>query len=206
MEFGTATMTFLLIAINALVSGYALMADPSLLDRWSFRPRRVVEKGEYHRLITGGFLHGSFTHLAFNLITLLFFGPPLESILGGVGFLIVYFGAELTAHALSLVMHAHDPNYAAVGASGAISGVLFGYCLFAPFSMLYIFFAVPMPAIVFAVLYVVFSIYAMRTTAGGTGGGIAHEAHLGGALGGLILTIIVEPQSIPHFLSQIGLG
>ncbi len=199
-----APVTLLLLILNTLASGYALLADPSLLRRWALRPRRVTEQGEYYRLLTGGFVHAGWAHLLFNMVTLYFFGPPLEALLGPVSFLVVYFGAELAAHALSLVMHGHDPHYAAVGASGAISGVLFGFCLFAPLTMLGVFFVIPMPAIVFAVLYVVISIYAMQSGEGNAGG-IAHEAHLGGALGGLVLTLLLEPEAFTIFLNQLGL-
>ncbi len=204
MDLSQAPVTLLLLIVNVLVSGYALFGDPSLIGKLALVPRRVIENGEYQRLITGGFVHAGLAHLAFNMITLFFFGPILEGILGPAKFLLVYFGAELGAHVLSLVMHRHDPRYAAVGASGAISGVLFGFCLFQPLAMLGVFFVIPMPAIVFAVLYVVISVYAMR---GGEGerGGIAHEAHLGGAVAGLVLTAVLEPRALPIFLNQIGL-
>ncbi len=131
----------------------------------------------------------------------------MEYVLGPVNFLILYFGAELAAHGLSLVLHRETAKYAAVGASGAISGVLFGYCLFAPLQPIYIFFVpIGIPAALFAVAYVFLSMYAMRhgRENGGMTGGIAHEAHLGGALGGLILTILLEPRSIDVFMREIG--
>lgn len=196
---------FLLIA-NVVVSGYALFMDRSVVDRFAFRPRRILEGGEYYRMLTAGFVHVDLAHLLFNMITLYFFGPLLESLLGSFQFVILYFGSELAAHALSLFLHRANPHYAAVGASGAISGVVFAFCLFFPFRNLYIFFALPMPAIVFAVVYVVGSMYAMRHAGqGGMTGGIAHEAHLGGAISGLILTILLEPRSLSIFLSNFGL-
>ena len=202
-----APATLLLIVANVLVSLYAL-SNPAVIDRLAFRPQRILREGEWWRLFTGGFVHAGIAHLAFNMITLYFFGPQLEAgVFGPVGFLILYFGSELAAHALTLAAHHDDPHYAAVGASGAVSGVLFGFCLFQPFAMLGIFFVIPMPAIVFAVVYVVGSIWAMRQSGqrGGMTGGIAHEAHLGGAIGGLLLTILLEPRAIGVFLQQIGL-
>lgn len=204
LDFTQTPVTLMLLIINVLVSVYALFMDHTLLDRLSFKPRRILEHGEYQRLITAGFVHVGIGHLAFNMITLFFFGPWLELALGPGKFLLVYFGAELAAHGLSLVLHRNTANYAAVGASGAISGVLFGYSLFEPFSSICLFFALCMPAIVFAVLYVVLSIYAMKHgREQGMTGGIAHEAHLGGAVGGLLLTILLEPRSLELFLSQI---
>jgi membrane associated rhomboid family serine protease len=205
--FAETPVTILLLLINVLVSAYALFFDESLVDRLSFMPKRILENGEYQRLITAGFVHVGLAHLAFNMLTLYFFGPELERLLGPGKFLLLYFGAELAAHGLSLLLHRKTENYAAVGASGAVSGVVFGYCLFYPFHSLYIFFLpIPIPAIVFAVLYVVLSIYAMHQgRANGMTGGIAHEAHLGGAAGGLVLTILLEPRAFGIFLSQLGL-
>lgn len=205
MDFSSTPVTLLLLIINVMVSGYALFFDQSLVDRLAFKPHEILKGKQYQRMITGGFVHVGIGHLAFNMITLFFFGPLLESILGPGRFLLLYFGAELAAHALTLVIHRDSATYAAVGASGAISGVVFAFCLFFPFEMLYIFFALPMPAIVFAVLYVVGSVYAMRQKEEGMTGGIAHEAHLGGAVGGLLLTILLEPRSLSIFLEQVGL-
>jgi membrane associated rhomboid family serine protease len=205
--FTQAPATFALLAANVLASLYAL-SDPSVLDRLSYRPRRVVQEGEWYRLISGGFVHGGITHLAFNMIALYSFGPQLEAgVFGPLGFLVLYFGSELAAHALTMAAHYDDPRYAAVGASGAVSGVIFGFCLFAPFSQILVFF-IPMPALLFAVVYVVGSIWAMRQSSrqGRSVGGIAHEAHLGGAIGGLVLTVLLEPRAIGVFLQQIGLG
>jgi len=208
MDFSATPVSLLLLIVNVLVSVYALYFDESLIDRLAFKPRRILEGGEYQRLITAGFVHVSLTHLAFNMITLYFFGPPMELMLGPGKFLLLYVGAELAAHGLSLVFHRNTASYAAFGASGAISGVLFGFCLFQPFTPLYLFFIpIPIPAWLFAILYVALSMYAMRRSSGESmTGGIAHEAHLGGALGGLLLTMLLEPRAISIFLGQIGLG
>lgn len=199
-------ITLLLILINALVSGYALFVDPELVDRLSFRPVAILRDKQYYRLISAGFVHVGLGHLAFNLITLYFFGPLLEVLLGMVNYVVLYFGSELAAHGLSLALHHENESYAAVGASGAISGVLFGYCLFFPFEKLYFFGVIPMWSIVFAIGYVVVSVYAInRRMEGRQAGGIAHEAHLGGAIGGLVLTIILEPRAVEVFLRNFGL-
>jgi len=188
-----------------MVSGYALFYDQQLINKLAFRPKRVLKDREYYRLVTGGFVHGSMGHLAFNMITLFFFGPVLEVRLGSLFFLIVFFGAELAAHGLTLWIHKDSPSYSAVGASGAISGIVFSFCLFHPFHKIYLFFAIGIPAWLFAAGFVFFSVVAMRKKSGAARGGIAHEAHLGGALGGLILTMLLEPSSITIFLGQIGL-
>jgi len=196
-------ITLALLLLNVGISGYALGVDPSLIDELSFRPHRIENRGEYHRFLTAGFVHAGGAHLAFNMITLYFFGPQLERVLGAGAFLVLYFGSEMTAHALTFLAHRTDPRYAAVGASGAISGVLFGFCLYAPLAMLGVMLIIPMPAILFAVLYVAVSIYAIGQRQRGPGG-IAHEAHLGGALGGVLLTILLDyPRPITAFLQQM---
>lgn len=189
-----------------MVSVYVFAGHPSLVDRWSFQPRRMLQKGEWYRLLTAGFVHAGWWHLLFNMITLYFFGPPIERILGTGGFVVLYFGAELAAHGLTLYYHRTDPGYAAVGASGSISGVIFGYCLFYPFQKLYIFFIpIGIPAVLFAVLFVVLSISASKQESHhGLLGRVAHEAHLGGAIGGVLLTIFLEPRVVGHFLGRLG--
>lgn len=194
-------VTLFFLVLNVAVGAYTLLANPSLIDQWAFKPYRVVREREWSRWVTAGFVHVGFAHLLFNMVTLYFFGPYVEAVLGSVRFLIVYLGSELAANALTYAKYRNAPQYSAVGASGAISGVLFAFCLFEPFAMLGIMFIIPMPAIVFAVLYVALSIYASRREVGR----VAHEAHLGGALGGLALTILLYPAAVSIFLDQIGL-
>jgi len=195
-------VTLLLLVINGIVCAVIRYSDPSLVSRWAFWPARVRHNRQWFRFITGGFVHVDIWHIAFNLITLYFFGPILELRLGSVTFSLVYLGSLLAAHALTYWIHRNNADYIAIGASGAISGVLFGFCLFDPFNLLLLFFVIPMPAIVFAIGFVVASIWAMKK---GKWQGIAHEAHLGGALGGVVLTILLEPSALSIFLEQIGL-
>lgn len=199
-----APITLALLLSNLGVSGYALMADPSLIRDLSFQPRRIQKHREFYRFLTAGFVHASGTHLAFNMITFYFFGPLLERILGAGAFLILYFGSELAAHALTFVFNRNDPHYSAVGASGAVSGVVFAFCVYFPLRNLYLFFALPIPAILFAFGYVFGSIYAMRRgdQQGGASDWIAHEAHVGGALAGVVLTILLDPRSVQVFLES----
>lgn len=204
-QLAGAPVTTIVLVVNVMVSFYALVVDHSLFDRFSFRPAHV-RSGERYRMLTGGFLHAGWAHLAFNMITLYFFGPYLELVLGSFRFGVLYFGSELAAHALTYMRHRDDLGYAAVGASGAISGVVFAFCLFAPLQPIYIFFIpIGIPAILYAVLFVLFSAYAMREGQEGTGARIAHDAHLGGALGGLLLTIALYPSVVGTFLRQLGL-
>ena len=194
-------VTLFFLALNVVIGLYTLLVDPSLIDRWAFKPYRVVREREWGRWFTAGFVHVGLMHLLFNVITLYYFGPVIEGIVGPLRFLVIYLGSELAANALTFAKYKDRPDYSAVGASGAISGVLFAFCLFAPFAMLGIMFIIPMPAIVFAVLYIGISIYASKREVGR----VAHEAHLGGALGGLVLTLLLYPQALTLFLDQIGL-
>jgi membrane associated rhomboid family serine protease len=197
-----APITLALLALNVGISLYAF-SSPGIADQLSFRPYRIRERGEYHRFLTAGFIHGGTGHLFVNMLTLFFFGPLLERILGPGAYLVLYFGAEIAAHALTYAYHRDDPQYAAVGASGAISGVVFAFCVFFPLEKLYLFFALPIPAILFAFGYVFGSIYAMRAERGGMAGmqtGIAHEAHIGGAVAGVLLTILLDPRSVQSFV------
>ncbi len=188
------------LVLNGLVGAYTLLGNPELIDRWSFRPTRAM--AEPARWLTAGFVHVGLTHLLFNMVTLYFFGPQIEGVVGPVRFAIIYIGSDLAANALTYWRHRGDPAYSAVGASGAISGVLFSFVLFAPFAMLGVMFIIPMPAILFAFLYIGFSIYAANQGRGR----IAHEAHLGGALGGVVLTLVLYPDALGIFLHQIGLS
>ncbi len=198
-------LTAILLLGNLGISLYALFQDQALFDRWAFVPNRVQEKGEWYRLLSGGFLHGGLGHLAFNMITLYFFGPVLEMVLGSLDFAIVYFGSLLVAHLFLLAKYKDDPDYVAVGASGAISGVLFGFCLFFPFEKLYLFFIpIGIPAFLFAIGFAGYSYWASnQPSRAGVFGRVAHEAHLGGALGGLVLTVLMEPRVLPGLLRQI---
>lgn len=187
-----------------MVSGYAIFFDSNLIDHLSFRPRKVLQDKEYYRMITGGFVHGGIGHLLFNMITLFYFGPALEARLGSAGFLILFFGAELAAHGFTLWLHRKSPNYAAVGASGAISGIVISFSIFYPFKLIYLFLIpVGIPAWIFALAFIFFSAYAMTRKGNHQMGGIAHEAHLGGALGGIVLTMLLDWSAISVFISQI---
>lgn len=203
--FSEAPISLFIILINILTGLYSIFMDESLMGRMAFRPKRIRKDREYYRFITAGFVHAGLGHLAFNLITFFYFGPYLELRMGSAAFILVYFGSLLTAHGAVYYAHRNDESYSAVGASGAISGILFAFSLFNPFRQIVLFGLLPIPAWLFAIGFVALSIYAMKKQATRGSGWIAHEAHLGGALGGLLLTIMIEPRSLGNFLSLIGL-
>jgi membrane associated rhomboid family serine protease len=200
--FLDAPLTFLLLLTNGAVGAYSLFVDPSLIGKWSFKPH-AVRRGEWGRWLTAGFVHVGLAHLAFNMLTLFFFGPFIEAQLGLWRFFALYFGSELAANALTYWRHKDNAEYSAVGASGAIAGVVFSFALFRPLDPIYIMFIpIGIPAALFGVIYLLLSAYA----AGQQRGRVAHEAHIGGAVGGLLLTILLFPPVVGRFLAELGLG
>jgi membrane associated rhomboid family serine protease len=175
-----APVNLALLAINVGLS-IAAFQNTRLLDRLMFDVGRIKRHREWYRWVSSAFIHGDPTHLFFNMLALVFFGPALEVGLGTAGFLAIYSGSLIAGSAWTWMEHFRDPNYRALGASGAISGVTTAAALFFPFSTIYLFFAVPMPMIVFALGYIIWSAVA---SAGRLRDGVGHAAHLGGALAG----------------------
>ena len=197
-------VTLGLLFANLVLSGFAL-STPGQFDRLAFNIERVRYHKEYYRLLTSGFLHVDIFHFLFNMITLYFFGPRLELMLGSVGFAILYFGALLGGAFLSLYLKWQQPDYSAVGASGAVSGVVLAFCLFWPLAKIYIFFIpIGIPAFVFAGLFIIISLYFMDRPGAQQQSLIAHEAHLGGAITGLLIALLLEPRALELFLRNFG--
>lgn len=193
-----APVTWLLLLVTVAVS-IAAFSRPSLVDRLVFDVGAILRHKEDDRLITSGFIHGDVMHLAVNMLTLISFGPALEGTLGSWKFLALYLGSMIIASLTMLYAKKHNMTYRALGASGATCGIVFAFCLFAPFAGLYIFFApIAVPALLYAVLFVAYSSYFT-----GGGDGIAHEAHIGGAVGGIVLTALLEPRALTSFLEQV---
>jgi membrane associated rhomboid family serine protease len=203
MTLSETPVTLILILLNVIVGIYSVYMDTSLVSRMAFKPARIRNNGEYYRFITAGFVHAGNAHLAFNMLTLYFFGPYLELRLGSSIFALVFLFSLLSAHLLTYVRQRNTESYSAVGASGAISGILFAYCLFNPFSRIGVFFVLWIPAWAFAIAFVGFSLYAMKQQASGNLGRIAHEAHLGGAIGGVVITLLLKPEAWTIFLNQL---
>ena len=192
-------LTLTLIAANVAISVLAWTFDDVFLAlMFVVEP---IKQGEIYRLVTSAFLHADFMHILFNMMTLFFFGPVLEDerTLGKAGFLILYFLSLLGGNLWALYVNWGDPYYAAVGASGGVSGVLAGISLFAPFLTILIFGIIPMPAILYAVLFIGFSAFAMGSGAFG----ISHEAHLGGAVTGILVVLVMRPKALPNMIAQI---
>jgi membrane associated rhomboid family serine protease len=181
--------TMLLIAIGA-VSVAALNVWPALRERCLFRPYWFLRRQQYETAVTSGFVHADYGHLFFNAFTLWSFGAAVERATGSARFLVLYVLGLLVANAGTWISHRRDPNYATLGASGAILAVLFASIVYYPTGSMYIMFVpVPVPAPVFAVGYLAYSIYAAKRNVGR----VNHDAHISGAIFGLVFVAVTDP-------------
>jgi len=199
----TLSITLVIVIATCVVSWLAFN-NRQLLDRLILWPPAIDRSKQFDRLITHGFIHADLGHLAFNMITLFFFGRPVEQVfverIGAVGFVLFYLSAIVVAILPTYLRHRHDAHYRSLGASGAVSAVLFAFILMAPWTGIYIFFIpIPVPAILYAVLYVGYSIWMDRR---GTDN-VNHSAHLWGAGYGVLFALVMEPRLFQHFLAQL---
>jgi membrane associated rhomboid family serine protease len=182
---------FLLIIVNILVS-YKGLTNRIYFERFEFQKDRILVYKDYRRLVTSGFLHVSWTHLLFNMFSLYFFSGPVENGLGPAGFLLVYFASLIGGNLLTLFIHRNHSDYSSVGASGAVCGVMFASVALYPDMNIGLFLIpISFPAWIYAVAYVLISIYGIRSKRFNIG----HEGHLGGALIGMILALIFHPSA-----------
>ncbi|MEP6483759.1 MAG: rhomboid family intramembrane serine protease [Rudaea sp.] len=193
--------TLIIIAITCAVTFFAFN-DSKLMGRLILWPPAVERQKEYYRLISYGLIHADGQHLLFNMLTLYFFGRSMEGIytqyLGLFGFAIFYVGGLVVSILPTYLKNRNNPNYRSLGASGAVSAVLFAFILIHPWAKIIVF-VVPMPAILYAILYTVYSVYMDQRGAGN----INHSAHLWGAAYGVLFTIIMEPRVISVFLNGL---
>jgi membrane associated rhomboid family serine protease len=185
---GSNPIVLLIIIANVLFSMKGF-DDYSFLDKYKFQVGKVVGK-EKIRMLTSGFLHVDWMHLGFNMYALYVFGDIIAIILGTLPFLIIYLGSLVAGSLYTLYYHKKEPYYSAVGASGAVSGIIYSSILLFPDMQLLLFFAIPIPGYVFGVGYLLYSIYGMKKQLGNIG----HAAHLGGAIGGFVLTLALKPE------------
>jgi membrane associated rhomboid family serine protease len=177
-----------LIAANVLFS-FKGFEDMAFFRKFEFHVGSI-RAGEQIRMISSAFLHADITHLFFNMFTLYMFAPVVIGYLGNFSFFIVYIGSLLFGSLLTLYMHKDDYGYRAIGASGAVTGVLYSAILLEPSMSLYMFFIpIPIPAYLFGIGYLLYSIYGMKAK----NDNIGHTAHFGGAIGGYLITLVKEP-------------
>ncbi|AKC85470.1 rhomboid family intramembrane serine protease [Pseudoxanthomonas suwonensis] len=195
-------VTLVLIAVTALVSWLAFN-NRRLADRLILWPPAISQRHEYWRLVSYGLLHADFPHLLFNMVTLFFFGRLVERLMLQItGSVLTYPLFYVTALVVSILpsylKNQKNPNYLSLGASGAVSAVLFAFILISPWSLIFVFF-IPAPAILYAVFYVGYSIWMDRRG----GDRINHSAHLAGAAFGVMFMLAMEPRLLQVFLERV---
>ena len=178
-----------IIAANVIVSLKGFN-DTYFFDRYKFGIG-AIKAGQKERMLTSGFLHVDLSHLFFNMFTLYFFADVVIGWFGSIKFLIIYFISLVAGSLLALFFHKDEPYYSAVGASGAVTGILYAAILLEPEMQLGIMFIpIPLPAYVLGIGYLLYSIYGMKSRLGNIG----HTAHFGGAVGGYLSTLVFMPS------------
>jgi membrane associated rhomboid family serine protease len=176
-----------LIVANVLVS-YKGFNDQYFFRKYQFHVGSI-RAGEQIRMISSAFLHADIVHLAFNMIALYSFAPVVTDYLGNFTFLLIYAGSLIFGSLLTMLFHGNDYGYTAVGASGAVTGIIYSAILLEPTMTIGIFGVIPLPAYVFGIGYLLYSIYGMKAK----NDNIGHTAHFGGAIGGYAITLLKEP-------------
>lgn len=182
------TILFIIIVANVLVSIKGFN-DLPFFNKYKFQVFSI-EKGEKLRMLTSGFLHADWMHLIFNMYALFLFGKIVLQEGGTFNFFIIYFGSLLAGSLYTMFVHKNQPYYSAVGASGAVMGIIYASILYLPEMTLFIFpLPIPIKGYIFGILYLLFSIYGMKKQLGNIG----HAAHIGGTIGGYVLTLLLSP-------------
>lgn len=193
-----APVTLLIIAANVLVS-FKGFNDIHFFEKYKFNIG-AIRRGEQLRIISSGFLHADTTHLLFNMLTLYFFADVVLFELGSWNFVLIYLASLIVGNLLSFFFHKGEYWYSAIGASGAVTGILYAAILLDPSMKLFLFFIpIPIPGYLFGIGYLLYSIYGMKNKVGNIG----HDAHFGGAVGGYILTILLAPSILETQLLHV---
>uniref|UniRef100_UPI003217B7C1 rhomboid family intramembrane serine protease n=1 Tax=uncultured Draconibacterium sp. TaxID=1573823 RepID=UPI003217B7C1 len=198
-------ITWFIIGITAVVS-YIAFHNHEISSKLQFNAAQIVHRKEYYRLISHAFIHANWPHLVVNMMVLYFFGRNIEAYLGyffgnkaTAYFLLLYFGGILASNIWSLIKHKNNYYYNAVGASGAVSAVLFATIFFQPWEPLYLFAVVPIPGILFALGYLFYS-YQMSKKQKDN---VAHDAHFLGAVFGFVFPILLKPELFDRFIDHL---
>ena len=187
-------LVWILIGITVALS-YQAFNNGVLFDRLKFHLGGVTDGREYQRLVTSAFVHIDWLHLVLNMVVLYLFSQPVLFVYGLAGFFLLYFGANIIGGLLKIYLHRHSWNYTSVGASGAINGIVFALITYAPsMGIGFLFIPIDIPAWLFGFLYIAYSIFAYDRKLGYS----SHAAHLGGAIGGVLLAVLLQPDLLIH--------
>ena len=188
----------IILVVTLATSLAGLYGSPKIIEQSLFRPYWFLRRRQYATIVTSGLVHADLPHLIFNLITFYFFAFQLEKQIGGARFAALYLIGLVVSDAGTYFKHRNDPDYASLGASGAISAVLFASIVYFPWQKLFIIpIPVPIPAPIFAIGYVAYSWYSARQARGR----INHDAHLGGALFGLAFVMLTDPAAYSRLVA-----
>ncbi len=198
-------LTYIIIGVTSLVS-YLAFSNPELMEKMQFNAAKIIHQKEYYRLISHAFVHANWSHLIVNMFVLYFFGRGIEHIFSiyfgnraTAYFLLLYFGGILASNIWSLISQRNNYYYNAVGASGAVSALLFAFIFFNPLELLYLFIVIPIPGIVFAVGYLIYSYQMSKRKTDN----VAHDAHFLGAVFGFVFPILLKPDLFGNFIDQL---
>lgn len=201
------SLVLIIIGITVLIS-FSVENKPEQKEKMLFVPNLIKHNGEYHRMISSVFIHADLNHLVFNMISLYFLGNFFEQQmvqtygvqLGSLNFILLYLLGGIASEIYPFIRHQDDPYYRSLGASGAVSAVIFAAIFWNPTMNLYLFFIpVPIPAYIFGPIYLAFEYFAMKR---GTTN-IAHDAHIGGALFGIFFVLLLNPNKGLEFFQAI---
>ncbi|GAA5024181.1 rhomboid family intramembrane serine protease [Marivirga lumbricoides] len=196
--------TIIIIIITSIVS-IAGFSDRSRQYAFLMNPYQIVHRKQYYRMVTSGFLHADYVHLIFNMLTLYFFGGTVEAYFnmlseyGTLLYVVMYVVAIVVSDIPSVIKYKDQPQYNALGASGAVSAVVFSSILFNPLNELCLYGLLCLPGFIFGAIYIIYSYYQGKRKVDN----INHDAHLFGAAFGVVFTIILWPKIIPHFIDQL---
>jgi membrane associated rhomboid family serine protease len=193
------SVTFIILATTIGLSLYTLYKNQQLLDQLILHPFKMNRDNSYYRMITSGFLHGDLNHLIFNMLSFYFFAIHLERIVGSLVFLVFYLSAIVIANIDSLIKNKNNPGYRSLGASGGVAAVIFSYIIFNPSSTLYLFFAIPIPGLIFAIGYLIYSSYASKAM----NDNINHDAHIWGSVTGIVFALLYDPSVLRNLIDYV---
>lgn len=198
LDFAIALpVSSVVLVVFLLLSIYLLLSNNQYLEKLMLDPYSISQGKKLYTILTSGLIHADFQHLLFNAITYFFFAFPLERTIGSLNFFIVFFSSLIVSDIQTLVMHRNDKNYRALGASGAVSGVLYSYILFYPNSKISLFLLpIGIPAYLFAILYLIYCVWADKKQFDY----VNHNAHFWGAVCGLIVTLFLFPDQFEKFI------